>query len=264
MVDKYIGQTYGPAGMGMSAYSNIPDPIVSESFTVNELGPSYGPVGMGMSAYMDRPGPMEMAAPPDNIGYDRMGPELVPGVPDRLFRQYSPDSFSPYNKGYPETEREEKLREYMKRGLRARQGIETLEANVDPSDWRVIQQIMGAGGNPDDYIETAGLGSDIYNYLDEFLDFEGMKNQIPYFLDNTIPFYDPPEGYYDEDYEENLEMAEALTPSASFKILQGLADKSPEYFHKTLPMIYGDDLWDQTPMFNYGGDFYGNSELRWG
>jgi hypothetical protein len=29
------------------------------------------------------------------------------------------------------------------------------DANVDPSDWRVIQQIMGAGGNPNDYIETA-------------------------------------------------------------------------------------------------------------
>jgi len=129
---------------------------------------------------------------------------------------------------------------------------------------------------------------------------EGMKNQIPYFLDNTIPFYEPPEGYYDPDWEENkdmagleendlyhlmrngytleeaqeilneqigdgsFEMAEALTPEASFKILQGLADKSPEYFYKTLPMIYGDDLWDETPMFNYGGDFYGNSELSWG
>ncbi len=209
MVDEYIGQTYGPAGMGMSAYSNIPDPIVSESFTVNELGPSYGPVGMGMSAYMDRPGPMEMAAPPDNIGYDRMGPHLVPGVPDILYRKYRSN---PLNQGYgnetmPYEEEKEKLREYINRGLLPRQGIETLETNVDPSDWRVIQQIMGAGGNPDDYIETAGLGSDIYNYLDELLDFEGMKNQIPYFLDNTIPFYDPPEGYYDEDYEENLEMA---------------------------------------------------------
>ncbi len=209
MVDEYIGQTYGPAGMGMSAYSNIPDPIVSESFTVNELGPSYGPVGMGMSAYMDRPGPMEMAAPPDNIGYDRMGPHLVPGVPDIMYRKYRSN---PLNQGYgnetmPYEEEKEKLREYINRGLLPRQGIETLETNVDPSDWRVIQQIMGAGGNPDDYIETAGLGSDIYNYLDELLDFEGMKNQIPYFLDNTIPFYDPPEGYYDEDYEENLEMA---------------------------------------------------------
>ena len=62
----------------------------------------------------------------------------------------------------------------------------------------------------------------------------------------------------------SFEMAEALTPDASFKILQGLADKSPEYFYNTLPMIYGDDLWDETPMFNYGGDFYGNSELSWG
>jgi|21_taG_2_1085346.scaffolds.fasta_scaffold52445_2 hypothetical protein len=78
-----------------------------------------------------------------------------------------------------------------------------LEANVDPSDWRVIQQIMGAGGNPDDYIETAGLGSDIYNYLDDMLDFEGMKDQIPYMLDNFTPnwLYQVPEGYYDETDE---------------------------------------------------------------
>ena len=29
------------------------------------------------------------------------------------------------------------------------------QAAVDPSDWRVLQQILGAGGNPDDYLETA-------------------------------------------------------------------------------------------------------------
>jgi len=29
---------------------------------------------------MDRPGPMEMAAPPDNIGYDRIGPDAEPGI----------------------------------------------------------------------------------------------------------------------------------------------------------------------------------------
>ena len=80
MVDEYIGQTYGPAGMGMSAYSNIPDPIFVEPLTVSELGQTYGPAGMGMSAYMDRPGPMEMAAPPDNIGYDRIGPDAEPGI----------------------------------------------------------------------------------------------------------------------------------------------------------------------------------------
>jgi hypothetical protein len=60
------------------------------------------------------------------------------------------------------------------------------------------------------------------------------------------------------------QMATALNRGAAFNILQGLADKSPEYFHKTLPMIYGDDLWDETPMFNYGGEFYGNPSLSWG
>jgi len=37
---------------------------------------------------------------------------------------------------------------------------------------------------------------------------EGMKNQIPYFLDNMVPFYEPPEGYYDPDWEENKDMAD--------------------------------------------------------
>jgi hypothetical protein len=38
-----------------------------------------------------------------------------------------------------------------------RRGIGSLgdQAAVDPSDWRVLQQILGAGGNPDDYLETA-------------------------------------------------------------------------------------------------------------
>ena len=26
---------------------------------------------------------------------------------------------------------------------------------IDPSDWRILQQIIRAGGNPDDYVETA-------------------------------------------------------------------------------------------------------------
>ena len=36
---------------------------------------------------------------------------------------------------------------------------------------------------------------------------EGMKNQIPYLLDNLIPGYEPPEGYYEPDWEENKDMA---------------------------------------------------------
>ena len=81
----------------------------------------------------------------------------------------------------------------------------------------------GAGGNPDDYLETARA---------------------------------PDEGI--------MQMATPLNRGAALNILQGLADKSPEYFHKTLPMIYGDDLWDQTPSFNYGGNWFGNPDLSWG
>lgn len=95
-------------------------------------------------------------------------PMINQGNPYRLSSNRQPgvdmgnDMYSPQEGGimrnfqnYLDENRSDKLREYMKRGLLARQGIETLEANVDPSDWRVIQQIMGAGGNPDDYIETA-------------------------------------------------------------------------------------------------------------
>jgi len=35
------------------------------------------------------------------------------------------------------------------------------EAAVDPSDWRTLEAIMGAGGNPDDYVQTA-MGPDKY------------------------------------------------------------------------------------------------------
>ena len=80
---NYVGQTMGPGGMGMSAYMDRPE--TQSGWTGYDYRPGYntntynlgqtdGPVGMGMSAYMDRPGPMEIAAAPDNIGYDRMGP----------------------------------------------------------------------------------------------------------------------------------------------------------------------------------------------
>ena len=37
------------------------------------------------------------------------------------------------------------------------------QAAIDPSDWRVIQQIIKAGGNPDDYMQTAEFGGYGYN-----------------------------------------------------------------------------------------------------
>ena len=225
--ENYIANTSGGT---TDVVENSP-PTYSGMPTYNPMNPySNGP----SFVYESNPGAVQ-----GDFRYEGINPALNPNA--------SPDDYKVFD------------RPSMDQGL----GM-YYDANVDQSDWRVLQQIMGAGGNPEDYVQTAGLGSDIYNYLDNMLDFEGMKNQIPYMLDNLIPFYEPPEGYYDEDYEENLEMAEALTPDASFKILQGLGDKSPEYFYNTLPMIYGNDLWDETPMFNYGGDFYGNSELSWG
>ena len=103
----------GPGGMGMSAYMDRPE--TQSGWTGYDYRPGYntntynlgqtdGPVGMGMSAYMDRPGPMEeeMAAPPDNIGYDRMGPDLEPGLmpmfPDMLKERYIPN---PTQQGFP-------------------------------------------------------------------------------------------------------------------------------------------------------------------
>jgi len=39
------------------------------------------------------------------------------------------------------------------------EGIGSLQeqAAVDPSDWRTLETIMGAGGNPDDYMQSAGI-----------------------------------------------------------------------------------------------------------
>jgi len=59
--DNYIGQTYGPAGMGMNAYVNRPEtqptwvPDISVDFNrpesnVRELGQTHGPVGSGITS----------------------------------------------------------------------------------------------------------------------------------------------------------------------------------------------------------------------
>jgi hypothetical protein len=36
-------------------------------------------------------------------------------------------------------------------------------AAVDPSDWRTLETILGAGGNPDDYVQMAEMGGYGYN-----------------------------------------------------------------------------------------------------
>lgn len=129
------------------------------------MPPSYGG-SMNPSNY-DTPGTIPQPGLYDEVIETDM---MNQGNPYRLSSNRQPgvgmgnDMYSPPQEGgimrnfqnYLDENRSDKLREYMNRGLLPRgQGIETLEANVDPSDWRVIQQIMGAGGNPDDYIETA-------------------------------------------------------------------------------------------------------------
>ena len=229
---NYVGQTMGPGGMGMSAYMDRPETQpgwtgydYSPGYDTNtyNLGQTDGPVGMGMSAYMDRPGPMEMAAPPDNIGYDRMGPDLQPGF---------------FNKPYKLNPKQKGLPAIYQAGLK---------------DW------MKDKAWP--WIKETG---------------EGMKNQIPYFLDNTIPFYEPPEGYYDLDWEENKDMAgleendlyhlmrNGYTLEEAQEILnEQIGDGSfemaerlniyPDYYYNYIPEKYGGDASDVIELDLGGG-----------
>ena len=78
-----VGQTYGPGGMGMRAYTNRPSTREGyEPFRRSDLGyrsnvgssmQTHGPVGMGMRAYMNRPGRYQGigSLTPSNIGVDR-------------------------------------------------------------------------------------------------------------------------------------------------------------------------------------------------
>ena len=92
--------------------------------------PTYNPMnpysdGNPSFVYESNPGAVQ-----GDFRYEGVNPALNPNA--------SPDDYKVFD------------RPSMKQGL----GM-YYDANVDPSDWRVIQQIMGAGGNPDDYIETA-------------------------------------------------------------------------------------------------------------
>ncbi len=78
--DRYIGQTYGPAGMGMNAYMDRPGP--QRRSNVRDLGQTYGPAGMGMNAYMNRPEQQQRGIPPSK----RFG-QGIPS-PGRRFENY--------------------------------------------------------------------------------------------------------------------------------------------------------------------------------
>jgi hypothetical protein len=64
--DRFVGQTHGPAGMGMRAYMDRPetqpdwtpyDRSMGYTSPAHPLGQTQGPAGMGMNAYVNRPGP---------------------------------------------------------------------------------------------------------------------------------------------------------------------------------------------------------------
>tara|TARA_R100000008_G_scaffold44266_2_gene25732 strand:+ start:1059 stop:1958 length:900 start_codon:yes stop_codon:yes gene_type:complete len=84
--------------------------------------------------------------------------------------------------------------------------------HVRDRNLRKIQPIINAGIANPNLKQLAGL-DDVWPWMKDKAwpwmkeTGKGMKNQIPYFLDNMVPFYEPPEGYYDPDWEENKDMA---------------------------------------------------------
>ena len=272
MVDEYIGQTYGPAGMGMSAYSNIPDPIFVEPLTVSELGQTYGPAGMGMSAYMDRPGPMEMAAPPDNIGYDRMGPDLEPGILQMM----------PKGERYP-----------MNRGLEITVPVPATNLPVVNAGlpFNLFQDPTADGGIID-YFSRKLFGDDDpendfdYEPLPE--DFKGFlppgeANPDAFTLEATADTYTLPnllQMLQDARDAGNVDEMELLTndlemmyPGATMDVatalpadlaLDMLADpRYPDDVNiQNLIKIYGPDVFDNLPSFEgLDGNIYGNPNI---
>jgi len=273
MVDEYIGQTYGPAGMGMSAYSNIPDPIFVEPLTVSELGQTYGPAGMGMSAYMDRPGPMEMAAPPDNIGYDRMGPDAEPGIMPGLrdfFKQYDPNplyqgleitvpvpatNLPVVNAGFPfnlfqDPTADGGIIDYFSRKL---------FGDDDPEndfDYEPLPDDFKGGIPPGSMTETLEANADTYslpNLLQMLQDAKdaGNVDEIE-LLTNDLEMMYP---------GATMDVATALPANLA---LDMLADpRYPDDVNiQNLIKIYGPDVFDNLPSFEgLDGNIYGNPNI---
>ena len=182
--DRYIGQTYGPAGMGMKSYMDRPEaqprPNISVEFgrpdiNVRELGQNYGPAGMGMNAYVNRPetqvGPR--FGPPANIGYDRAGADRGwQSRPQGPHVEFGPPADIGFDRAGPE------LRNY----------------------WQQLAEMGGYGYNPDpnktyddiykgtdiidmEVLPGAGYGSD-----DEY-NFDYKRNRFEDLLEGKWPQY---------------------------------------------------------------------------
>ena len=177
--DRYIGQTYGPAGMGMNAYMDRPGP--QRRPNVRNLGQTYGPAGMGMNAYMNRPEQQQGIPPSRRFDFKRrrdmpmptpmpspmqppgMGPFRQQPFPDQMLRPKRREGLEQLMPDSPNL---------MERPILPRDFVPEFEppilprdfevgpmqpaaAAVDPSDWRTILRILEAGGDPQ--TETAGI-----------------------------------------------------------------------------------------------------------
>ena len=114
--------------------------------------------GQVRPAPMPTPGPMEPMPMPFPRFPGTIGRPPMPGETGR--------SLGPAGGPVPPTGRSlrdlfegmpgpDKFQDYLDRGL----GSLREQAAVDPSDWRTLETILGAGGNPDDYVQTA-MGPD--------------------------------------------------------------------------------------------------------
>ena len=64
------------------------------------------------------------------------------------------------------------------------------QSAIDPSDWRILQQIIKAGGNPDDYIQTAdasGIMDKFTEFTDRFGDIDVSGEGIDYEKGFDVP-----------------------------------------------------------------------------
>ena len=65
------------------------------------------------------------------------------------------------------------------------------QSSIDPSDWRILEQIIKAGGNPDDYVQTADVSGimDKYNqFTDKFGELGVSGEGIEYEKDFDVPW----------------------------------------------------------------------------
>ena len=172
-IDIDVTEPYSAPGTGWTGF-NTPHS--------SNVGQTHGPGGMGIGAYMNRPITQEGFVPfkRSNLGYEsNVGTSMQTDGPAGMG-----------------------MRPYMNRPI-TQEGFKPF---MPPSEFN---RMKGYGITNPHLTQVSGLKDwmkdKAWPWMKETG--EGMKNQIPYLLDNLIPGYEPPEGYYDPDWEENKDMA---------------------------------------------------------